>query len=1084
MKKLFTKLAVIALSAMMVLTITPGTLMAEEMPEEYQEPAEQEIPVEIPVEAPAVVSLNGTDYASFAQALSNLQSGDYTLVLKEDVVLANPVTVSVPWGTTLTLDLAGYTIKLLDPSEDSAGQDRSGSDSTGDGGLFVVKSGTFNITDSDYNENGKISSSNNAQPAFKVIWDVTNGTYLNLKGGNFVSSSYQNLIALKDDYGSDASLQDGEVVISGGYYNVMQPEQYVVSGKSMTDAGGYYELTDAPVVNTYTVTWFDAYNNVLQTATVNEGETISYSGEAPAKAADDYYTYDFAGWSVDTVNYGITGNTDVYPTYNQTPVVHTYTVTWYDAYNNVLQTATVNEGETISYNGEAPAKAADESYTYDFAGWSVDTVNYGITGNTDVFPTYNQTPIVRTYTVTWYDAYGSVLQTATVNEGEPAYFSGENPTKEADADYTYTFDHWDQDTTSVAGDMYVNPVFNATEIVYTYTVTWYDAYGNVFQTATVNKGEAASCSDTPTKEADADNTYTFSGWDQDTGAVTSDMYVNPVFTAIPFTYTVTWYDAYGNVFQTATVNKGEAASCSDTPTKEADAENTYTFSGWDQDTSAVTSDMYVNPIFTATPVVHNYYVTFDVQAEGVPAPDGQTVEQGNTAYEPEAPVRDGYRFVGWFTEGAETKFDFSTQIYSDLTLYARWQQQFDVSYVSAHGYLPESMRLYAGDMVPRPEPDPTEDGWSFGGWFIDEACTQEYTFDSGIDNNLVLYAKWDEVQPTEYEVSFEVKEDPAKAPEPELIEEGKTAVDPGPVEVEGYKFEGWFEEGSAQAYDFEEPVRGNVSLMAALEAAPAEVYEVSFDMQGHGTAIETQTVEAGETATRPEDPSEDGWIFNGWFEADATEPYNFETPVTSSFTLYAKWTEKSGPFEVDFNMQGHGTAIETQTVEAGETATRPEDPSEDGWIFNGWFEADATEPYNFETPVTSSFTLYAKWTEKSGPFEVDFNMQGHGTAIETQTVEAGETATRPEDPSADGWTFGGWYQEAECTTEYDFAASVNSSMTLYAKWTQNPAPVTYTVKFDVQNHGTAPQEQKVEAGKSAIRPEKDPEAEGWTFGGW
>ena len=68
MKKLFTKLAVIALSAVMVLTITPGTLMAEEMPEEYQEPAEQEIPVEIPVEAPAVVSLNGTDYASFAQA--------------------------------------------------------------------------------------------------------------------------------------------------------------------------------------------------------------------------------------------------------------------------------------------------------------------------------------------------------------------------------------------------------------------------------------------------------------------------------------------------------------------------------------------------------------------------------------------------------------------------------------------------------------------------------------------------------------------------------------------------------------------------------------------------------------------------------------------------------------------------------------------------------------------------------------------------------------------------------------------------------------------------------------------------------
>ena len=41
MKKLFTKLAVIALSAVMVLTITPGTLMADDVPEEYQEPAEE-----------------------------------------------------------------------------------------------------------------------------------------------------------------------------------------------------------------------------------------------------------------------------------------------------------------------------------------------------------------------------------------------------------------------------------------------------------------------------------------------------------------------------------------------------------------------------------------------------------------------------------------------------------------------------------------------------------------------------------------------------------------------------------------------------------------------------------------------------------------------------------------------------------------------------------------------------------------------------------------------------------------------------------------------------------------------------------
>ena len=46
MKKLFTKLAVIALSAVMVLTITPGTLMADDVPAEA--PVE---PVKVPEES-------------------------------------------------------------------------------------------------------------------------------------------------------------------------------------------------------------------------------------------------------------------------------------------------------------------------------------------------------------------------------------------------------------------------------------------------------------------------------------------------------------------------------------------------------------------------------------------------------------------------------------------------------------------------------------------------------------------------------------------------------------------------------------------------------------------------------------------------------------------------------------------------------------------------------------------------------------------------------------------------------------------------------------------------------------------------
>lgn len=38
--------------------------------------------------------------------------------------------------------------------------------------------------------------------------------------------------------------------------------------------------------------------------------------------------------------------------------------------------------------------------------------------------------------------------------------------------------------------------------------------------------------------------------------------------------------------------------------------------------------------------------------------------------------------------------------------------------------------------------DPTRDGYAFGGWFTDEACTQAYDFSTPVTADLALYAKW------------------------------------------------------------------------------------------------------------------------------------------------------------------------------------------------------------------------------------------------------------------------------------------------------------------------------------------------------
>ena len=85
-------------------------------------------------------------------------------------------------------------------------------------------------------------------------------------------------------------------------------------------------------------------------------------------------------------------------------------------------------------------------------------------------------------------------------------------------------------------------------------------------------------------------------------------------------------------------------------------------------------------------------------------------------------------------------------------------------------------------------------------------------------------------------------------------------------------------------------------VTVAKEDTPdASAYDVIFDMQGHGSAIDKQTVKAGETASAPAVPAADGYVFKGWYkESSFTTPWNFDTDkVTANITLYAKWEKAS-----------------------------------------------------------------------------------------------------------------------------------------------------------------------------------------------
>ncbi|MCF0136244.1 MAG: leucine-rich repeat protein, partial [Lachnospiraceae bacterium] len=263
----------------------------------------------------------------------------------------------------------------------------------------------------------------------------------------------------------------------------------------------------------------------------------------------------------------------------------------------------------------------------------------------------------------------------------------------------------------------------------------------------------------------------------------------------------------------------------------------------------------------------------------------------------------------------------------------------------------------------------------------------------------------------------------------------------GSMEITGYTFGGWNTQADGKGTTYQS---GDTLIMPDEDVTLYAVwnvnsYNVTFNMQGHGTAPAAETIKYGKKITEPAAPIATGYTFGGWYkEAVCTNAWVFssDTMPAEDVTLYALWTADS--FNVTFSANGHGTAPAAETVKYGEKVQEPTAPTETGYTFIGWYkEADCSNAWSFgaDTMPAESITLYAKWQINS--YNVTYNMQGHGTAPAAETVKYGEKVTEPADPTDTGYTFGGWYKDTNCTTPWNFRTDTMPAedVTLYAKWT-------------------------------------------------
>ena len=345
--------------------------------------------------------------------------------------------------------------------------------------------------------------------------------------------------------------------------------------------------------------------------------------------------------------------------------------------------------------------------------------------------------------------------------------------------------------------------------------------------------------------------------------------------------------------------------------------------------------------------------------------------------------------------------------------------KYEVVFKDYSGAILKTTSVKSGLNAEAPE-DPVRDGYDFVGWSVDF---------NNVTGNLEVKAEY-EVK--KYAINFFV--DGVQVGETQKVAYRESAILPDAPVKEGCTFTGWVGDYT------------NVTKAADIEAAfDINVYKVMFkDFNGY--TIQESYVRYGEGAVAPDEPTREGYDFDGW-----SKTFN---NITSDLVVIAKYNPKS--YKVTFYVDEDIYGI-PQTITHGEDATLPDEPVKDGYTFVGWS--------NYKK-ITANTSVKAEF--QINKYQVTFK-DDNGAILKVEFVLYGASATAPTIPTKEGHTWKGWDQDFD-----------NIEGDLEVKATYN------IIKYDIDFYIDGVKEgetQKVNYGEDAIPPVVEAVA-GKTFTGW
>ena len=313
-----------------------------------------------------------------------------------------------------------------------------------------------------------------------------------------------------------------------------------------------------------------------------------------------------------------------------------------------------------------------------------------------------------------------------------------------------------------------------------------------------------------------------------------------------------------------------------------------------------------------------FLVTLDLNYTGATNPAPLEVIPGEYANKPADPTREGYRFVGWFTDKAgQTEFDFSaTQINAAITIYAKWEQEFAVFFDLDDGasQVAKVEAVLNQPVLMNAAPSVLRTGYQFLGWFSGDNL---YDFSTPITEAVTLKAHWKAITSGKEARTFTIDFNAGSlySPISFYVEDGATTFRPSNPVIEGKEFSGWYQAATGNdQFDFTAAINADTTVYAHYVV---DHYTVNFKYVANGTetVFKTKTVQPGEKVTTvAQKPRVDGYQFDGkWYtDKNCTTLFDFNQEINSDYDLYTKALKRQN-FEAEYtyidpNKQGVGSS--------------------------------------------------------------------------------------------------------------------------------------------------------------------------------